>query len=154
MEMTGGCKGDCSCSEKVPVISGSKANIETENVGVEDIWGDDDIEDLQNSTADIKRMHTKQGYLDGISNAKESSLQEGFDDLYPKGAQLGIAVGGILGALASNSDQELFKQAKEELNISRVLQKEYFNQDLDLKEEKAPEIVSKWQEIVQNLEKK
>lgn len=108
-----GCSGDCSCKDT--------------SAWDDDVWGDDDVK----ATADIERAHHKQGYLDGLTQAKESSLQEGFDDAFPKGAQLGVEVGLLL-AKAMCTDEETFKRAKEELNITKVLAKKYFNEDVEL----------------------
>lgn len=153
--MSGKCNDDCACSGKQESeISTKNTLAENEDSDVDDIWGDDDIEELPNSTADIKRKHEKQGYLEGITNAKESSLQGGFDDLFPKGAQLGITVGNILGELHSYNDPELFERAKSELNISQVLHKKYFDEGLELKNNPEHEVIAKWKKIVQNLEKK
>lgn len=152
--MSSKCNGDCSCTSKAGSgISDQREMTKNETNGIDDIWGDDDIEELDNSTADIKRMHMKQGYLDGITNAKESSLQDGFDDLFPKGAELGIIVGNILGLLISCDDQELFDQAKSELNISQVLHSRYFDEDLELRSTGEHEVIAKWQNVVQNLGK-
>lgn len=153
--MTSKCSGNCSCTSKVDLeVSDEKEMSGTEINAVDDIWGDDDIEELDNSTADIKRMHTKQGYLDGITNAKESSLQDGFDELFPKGAELGIIVGNILGSLISYDDPELFDQAKSELNISQVLHKKHFDDDLELQNNSQHEVIAKWQNVVHSLENK
>lgn len=152
--MSSKCNGDCSCVSKVDSDVSDKREMKSnETNGIDDIWGDEDIEELDNSTADIKRMHSKQGYLDGITNAKESSLQDGFDNLFPKGAELGIIVGNILGSLIS-CDQELFDQAKSELNISQVLHKRYFDEDLELRSASEHEVIAKWQNVVRNLESK
>ena len=153
--MSSKCNGDFSCTSKVYSGVADKTEMtKNESNDIDDIWGDDDIEELPNSTADIKRKHEKQGYLEGITNAKESSLQGGFDDLFPKGAQLGITVGNILGELHSYNDPELFERAKSELNISQVLHKKYFDEGLELKNNPEHEVIAKWKKIVQNLEKK
>ncbi|EGV61547.1 hypothetical protein CANTEDRAFT_107700 [Yamadazyma tenuis ATCC 10573] len=121
----------------------------------DDVWGDSDGEDdiitkNSSSTAEIKRVHTKQGYLDGLSNAKESSLQQGFDDGYPKGGELGIMVGRILATVLSY-DTELFLQCKQELIISKVLNKGYFNSNLDIEDLEAHEVLQKWLKICSDL---
>ena len=54
----------------------------------DDIWSDDDTKLIPQN--DIIRSHYKKGYVDGITQAKESSLQQGFDDGYPEGAKLGL----------------------------------------------------------------
>ena len=66
--MSSKCNGDCSCTSKVDSGVADKTEMtKNESNDIDDIWGDDDIEELDNSTADIKRMHSKQGYLDGIN---------------------------------------------------------------------------------------
>lgn len=114
----------------------------------DDVWGSDDEHQL--TTADLKRNHIKQGYLDGLSNAKESSLQQGFDDGFPKGASLGILVGTILSTVRSY-DERLFDECKEELNITKVLKKEYFDENLDLSNKENHAVLRKWQNIVKEI---
>lgn len=115
--------------------------------GIDDIWGDDD--EMVTANADIKRSHEKQGYLDGLSNAKESSLQGGFDEAFPQGAQVGIAVGKILAIVNSSGDDDLFKQAKKELNITKILDRKYFDADLQIQREH--EVLVKWDAISKKL---
>ncbi|KAK6458467.1 uncharacterized protein RJT20DRAFT_32018 [Scheffersomyces xylosifermentans] len=138
------CEGECSCSKKgtTDVQISSSANKDSND----DVWDEDRS---VSSNADIQRSHEKQGYLDGLSHAKESSLQAGFDTAFPSGAQLGIAVGKILGKLRSHNDEALFIQGKQELNIGKIMDKKYFNDELELAGEH--EIISKWQKIVENL---
>lgn len=106
-----------------------------------DVWGSDD-ESL--TTRDVERTHTKQGYLDGLSNAKESSLQQGFDEGFPKGAGLGIKIGHILSTIKSY-DESMFDQCKRELNITRVLHKKYFDEHLEITSIHDP--IVKWERI-------
>lgn len=125
------CCGDTNCLK-------NKKEIDEEE---DDIWG----EELEvNSTADIKRIHTKQGYLDGLSHAKESSLQSGFDEAYPSGADIGIQVGFILSTILSMVPDQ-FEACKKELAISNVLNKEFFSDDLDMSHN---DVLSKWSTIV------
>ncbi|KAK9453988.1 hypothetical protein V1511DRAFT_503864 [Dipodascopsis uninucleata] len=63
---------------------------------------EEDSDQLSNRTlsADIlrlKREHSQQGYIDGITAAKPSSVQPAFDEGYPMGSAFGIVVGKILG---------------------------------------------------------
>lgn len=115
----------------------------------EDIWGDDD-DMTSTTTAEIKRIHTKQGYLDGLSNAKESSLQSGFDDGYPKGGQLGVLVGCILSTILSYKP-ELFDTCKKELAISNVLSRGHFNDDLEIEDVDKHEVLRKWKDICEQV---
>lgn len=117
---------------------------------VDDVWEENDSKELESSTADIRRMHKKQGYLDGLMRAKESSLQAGFDDLFPKGAALGITAGYILAQLVSEKDDNLLQQAKQELNISKLLSKKYFTSTLEIKGDEHP-VIKQWEEKVAGL---
>ena len=150
------CQEDCSCkNNEAPT---TKTTATTTNVGDgpgpgpipgnnddvdDDIWSDDDTKLIPQN--DIIRSHYKKGYVDGITQAKESSLQQGFDDGYPEGAKLGIKVGEILANLINqckdrnrqgddddDDDEQLvrFNEAKKELNIVNVLKKSYFDEDL------------------------
>ncbi|EGW30181.1 uncharacterized protein SPAPADRAFT_144027, partial [Spathaspora passalidarum NRRL Y-27907] len=132
------CQGDCSCKEPVVPIQSSQ------NIEDDDIWGDDDPKSLN----DINRAHHKQGYLDGLVHQQEDSLQQGFDEGFPKGAELGVQVGRILSTLKLNN-QDLFNQAKEELNIVNVLDRKYFDAKLNMNEE-IP-VIAKWLKIIHEL---
>lgn len=116
---------------------------------VADVWGDDDGDDYvklaDQSTADLKRAHTKKGYLDGLTRAQESSLQGGFDVAFPKGAELGVEVGRLLAIICSYKDEKLISEAKRELNISKVLDGKYFNDELELIDDS---LLKKWSTIV------
>ena len=113
---------------------------------IDDIWGSDN----EDTTAEIRRTHTKQVYLDGLSHAQELSLQNGFDKGFPKGASLGIVVGQILSTVLS-FDRELFVQCKEELNISKVLSKSYFDKDLEMSDINSHPVLNKWKTICEEL---
>lgn len=91
-----------------------------------DIWGSDE-ENIQ-VYADLHRAHHNQGYLDGIVNQQEHSLQRGFDAGFPQGALLGREVGKLL---ANRHGTETFELIKKELNIAKVLDKKYFDDQLD-----------------------
>lgn len=93
---------------------------------IEDVWGSDD-ENIS-THADLKRAHVNTGYLDGLTQAQESSLQAGFDAGFPKGADLGKRVGRIL-ALALGSPE--LAHAKTELNIAKVLDQKFFSDELE-----------------------
>lgn len=175
------CQEDCSCkNNEAPT---TKTTATTTNVGDgpgpgpipgnnddddDDIWSDDDTKLIPEN--DIIRSHYKKGYVDGITQAKESSLQQGFDDGYPEGAKLGIKVGEILANLINqckdrnrqgddddddDDDEQLvrFNEAKKELNIVNVLKKSYFDEDLNLKksndnketDESYHELINKWE---------
>lgn len=103
----------------------------------EDVWGSD--EESIAVYADLKRAHGKQGYLDGLVNQQEASLQKGFDSGFPIGADLGRDVGRILARLHGTP---AFKEAVEALNVSKILDKKYFDDQLDLAKSNHPIISS------------
>ncbi|RLV92782.1 Uncharacterized protein YAE1 [Spathaspora sp. JA1] len=129
------CEGNCSCKEQ-PIIHSPSQNTS------DDIW---DEEEDPKPLQDINRAHYKQGYLDGLVYQQEDSLQQGFDQGFPEGAKLGIQVGKILAVLKLKNEQ-LFEQAKLELNIVKVLDKKYFDDKLNVISE-IPTI-SKWLDII------
>lgn len=101
----------------------------------DDIWGSD--EESISVHADLKRAHHNQGYVDGITRQQEQSLQNGFDEGFPQGAQLGREVGKILAKLHGTSQ---FPLAKTDLNVTKILDKKYFDEQLDLRTKTHPEI--------------
>ncbi|KAH3664289.1 hypothetical protein OGAPHI_004641 [Ogataea philodendri] len=130
----------------------------------DDVWLSDDEEFKPNTSemygsienepkhADLlslKRKHAKQGYLDGISKAKEESLQQGFDDGYPIGARIGALVGEILASLKLLLDSSMisvndYDTALKELNITKVLQPEFFDSKLNIAGERTHPAIQKW----------
>lgn len=125
-----------------------------------DIWGSDSEVTLESpDIAKLRKLHHKQGYLEGITKAKESTLQHGFDTGYPQGAALGIEIGEIVGSLqiwSAQSDErgerakELLMRAKRELHISKVLSWRYFDDELNLPEKGHP-LILQWRELLDSL---
>lgn len=143
--------GSCGCKKNEPLVGLNDTARETDD----DVWADDDEAEYSmkdQSTADLKRTHTKQGYLDGLTQAQESGLQQGFDEAFPKGAQLGIEVGRILSRIWCYKDvrKDLFEQAKQELAITKILDRKYFDNDLESKGEH--EIIARWKNILNELQ--
>lgn len=121
------CTGQCT--SKAEVLS----NIQRGNFSDhDDIWASDD--ENVSEHADRRRAQMNQGYLDGLTAAQELGLQSGFDSGYPEGAALAIRVGQILARLQGT---DRFQQAKRELNITKVLDTQYYDKDLDVKEQHA-----------------
>lgn len=114
------CTGSCK-SKPRPL----KADIPSVD-GDDDVWASDD--ESVSAVADRRRAQLNQGYLDGLTSAQEVGLQNGFDEGYPEGAKLAIRVGRILARLHGSED---FEQAKRELNIAKVLDRKYYNEQLD-----------------------
>ena len=95
--------------------------------------------------SDIIRLqteHTTVGYREGITVAKESSLQAGFDEGFSLGACVGLKAGLLLGllegiaeAIRGREDEDsvklakLFDEAREELGTGNVFSAEYWAED-------------------------
>ena len=110
----------------------------------DDFWGSGEESESRNEESTeirkLRSVHSKRGYLDGITSAKEDNLQAGFDESFPLGAQYGIDVGKILGGLQmlvsiyGDEDPELREQMKlvqEELRINKVLAKRHFDEEMN-----------------------
>ncbi|KAK0387911.1 hypothetical protein NLU13_4156 [Sarocladium strictum] len=95
--------------------------------------------------SDMRRLeteHTTAGYREGLTAAKASSVQAGFDEGFSLGASLGQAVGQVLGTLegileavrttqseAASSTEALLTEAREDLNVERLFAPEYWAPD-------------------------
>ncbi|KAE9962473.1 hypothetical protein BLS_000287 [Venturia inaequalis] len=90
--------------------------------------------------SDIQRLqsqHSTAGYREGITTSKGTFMQEGFDEGYMLGAELGMRGGWIIGVLegvargGQGVDQVkiLLKEARQELSIKSLYAPEYFGQD-------------------------
>ncbi|CDR39960.1 CYFA0S04e00936g1_1 [Cyberlindnera fabianii] len=155
-----------------------RTKVESPDISDDDIWASDggefhpnvDDGDFYGERTDrpenaeiaaVRRVHAKQGYLAGLSSAKEESLQQGFDEGYPSGAIIGLEVGKILGTLqllssfngvAGTKAKELLSTAKTELHIKKVLHRRYFDDNVQLPEE-GHTVVNKWKIEVEQLVK-
>lgn len=126
MSCTGECKVPKNLKRKKSLLSADD----------DDIWASDDDIDTY---ADLQRAHVTQGYIDGITQAKEAGLQKGFDEGFPHGATLGCRVGRILALLHGRPE---FDQAKKELNVASVLSKDHFDDSLN---QEHHSLVEKWE---------
>lgn len=145
----------------------------TESAENSDIWGDSDDEVYRNNDefygvrpevpenndiVALRRIHAKQGYLAGISSQKEETLQNGFDNGYPVGASIGVEIGKIIGNLqiltthsnstVSEKAKELLIQAESELHIRKVLNKKYFDEDINIQ---SHPLINHWNDEVKLL---
>ncbi|KAI7283456.1 hypothetical protein KC345_g2919 [Hortaea werneckii] len=106
----------------------------------------------------LRSLHVTGGYREGIAVSKEKHMQEGFDEGYTLGAELGLKAGWCLGALegighalvastvsqpaaekTSDSDQndlvsldstrKLLESAEEELKVENLFGRTYFGED-------------------------
>lgn len=110
------------------------------------------LTDRHNASSDpsdiprLRRIHVTNGYRDGIAASKEQHVQTGFDEGYALGAELGMRVGWILGALeglihavpagASEDDtvtkeqvNEVFARAETDLRAENLYGEQYFGGD-------------------------
>ena len=81
----------------------------------EDVWRDEE----PSETTLAKFALKNQGYLDGLTVQKNKSVQIGFDEGYPAGADVGYRVGYILGTLQALGKLEQLEVAKRELSKKR-----------------------------------
>ncbi|KAH8169800.1 ABC1 domain containing protein [Sarocladium implicatum] len=96
--------------------------------------------------SDMRRLetdHTTAGYREGLTAAKASSVQAGFDEGFSLGAALGQVAGQILGTIegveealrgtdqveTSASVAALLAEAREELRVERLFAAEYWAPD-------------------------
>ncbi|KAL7947940.1 hypothetical protein V8C42DRAFT_342931 [Trichoderma barbatum] len=102
--------------------------------------------------SDMRRLeteHTTAGYREGISAAKERTVQAGFDEGFSLGATIGLAAGQLLGILegiedalksrlsgrADNEDEEataaskLLAEARDELSVLKIFSSDYWAPD-------------------------
>lgn len=101
------------------------------------------------SIQSLKRKHEKQGYLDGITKARELSLQQGFDEGYPIGSQIGEIVGQLIAKTytrfeAKKITQEDRKRCFKELQIENVLQSKYFDDSLSISDPRNHKVIEYW----------
>lgn len=106
--------------------------------------------------SDMRRLeaeHATAGYREGISAAKERTVQAGFDEGFSLGATIGLAAGQLLGTLegiddalknrlggqassqdgqntaAATSTSELLTEAREELSVPKIFSPAYWAPD-------------------------
>ncbi|KAK0668326.1 hypothetical protein QBC41DRAFT_123649 [Cercophora samala] len=143
---------------------------EPENGQFDDVWGDDDddtnMQDfIPSSTTTtisssererdinrLKSLHSKTGYIDGITHAKATSVQAGFDEGFTLGANIGSRAGVLLGiiegfvaafglqSISTSPPQPwetaearrleiLLNEARQELDVRSVFAKDWFCDD-------------------------
>lgn len=90
----------------------------------------------------LQQEHTTAGYRDGITFAKASSVQSGFDEGFGLGASIGLKVGRLLGILEGIANalptslplekeelSNLLADARKDLDLRVVLGESYWNND-------------------------
>lgn len=87
----------------------------------------------------LQQEHETAGYRDGITAAKATSVQAGFDEGYGLGATIGLRAGELLGVLEGLANavsvdrrdrlQRLWDEARGELSVQAVFGKEYWAED-------------------------
>ncbi|KAI3405080.2 YAE1 [Candida oxycetoniae] len=145
----------CYRNDKQGPYNNFQESVETQS---RNIWEEDGASDNESSVRlannEIIRQHQKQGYVDGLAAHQETSLQMGFDDAFPHGAQLGIDVGRILARAKINQEikevdskevqnnKDLFNEAKRALHITNILDQRFFDTELNLSQ--SHELIKKW----------
>ena len=79
--------------------------------------------------AKLRSVHITQGYREGIANNKTTKLQQGFDEGYRLGAEVGARAGWILGVLESTGSTKLLENANKELSLKELFGPAYFDED-------------------------
>lgn len=115
------------------------------------------------SLQSLRRLHSKQGYLAGLTSHKEESLQKGFDEGFPMGADLGLKIGQLIGQLhgvmalncidneeVKSRARELVEGIKRDCGIKKVLNAKYFDEKVDFKDEVHP-VFDKWEKEVKRF---
>ncbi len=87
---------------------------------------------LQSDIPQLRRTHVTNGYREGLSAAKETSLQTGFDVGFPIGAAAGMKAGWIIGVLQGlersgrpedkEKVQKVLKLAREGLSLEDIVE--------------------------------
>jgi len=77
----------------------------------------------------LRSIHNTEGYRDGIANNKTAKIQQGFDEGYRLGAEVGARAGWILGVLESTGSAKLLEDANKELNLKELFGPQYFDED-------------------------
>lgn len=141
-----------------PSIQDTTADANQTNNILDDVFGDDDggmapdrprnhehhqesitLRPEQHHPSDIPRLqqeHTTAGYRDGITVAKATSIQSGFDEGFGLGATIGLKTGRLLGLLegiaaatAGEEEALLLNQARTELGVRSVFGEAFWNVD-------------------------
>lgn len=103
-------------------------------------------EDFVSDVPYLRRIHTTNGYRDGIAASKERDIQAGFDEGYSLGATTGSRCGYIVGVLEgmvravkkskaeSNAQavthlEAILKDARDCLSVQKVFSPDYFNEE-------------------------
>ncbi|QDS68492.1 hypothetical protein FKW77_010859 [Venturia effusa] len=160
-------------SSRLTLDSETNSDILTESLNSVHLQERSDIPRLQS-------QHSTAGYREGIQSSKGSFMQEGFDEGYMLGAELGMRGGWIIGVLEGvarggqgvDRVRIMLNEARQELSIKGLYAPEYFGQDgiwtydvgekvEDQKEEEldfrkvaaAHPLIEKWMGVVETLAK-
>jgi hypothetical protein len=149
---------------------------------VDDVWGSAPSSPMPNDAVHpsdmlrLQREHTTAGYREGITVAKEGSMQKGFDEGFSLGASVGLVAGQLLGmlegiaeAVRGREDDDakttvrLLSEAKEDLSMAKIFGVEYWEEDGNWKFDVVPKnggeilfsdvagahpLVRKWMQVV------
>lgn len=108
---------------------------------LDDVFGDASDAHLASTEAPLpsdmprlEREHVTAGYRDGVTAAKGTDVQAGFDEGFSLGAEVGKRVGEILGLLegiheAVGGDDGLVRRVREDLAAEKVFGKGFWFED-------------------------
>ncbi|KAH6888145.1 hypothetical protein B0T10DRAFT_69326 [Thelonectria olida] len=164
-------------------------DIQAANDALDDVFGSDSTSPIfehhdafpgTSHPSDMRRLqaeHSTAGYREGVTVAKESSLQAGFDEGFSLGASIGLKAGQLLGVIEGIADavrgledadslrvKGLVREAREDLSIATIFKPDYWAEDGNWKYEvpapgaedevvfsdvaKAHPLIRKWTAIV------
>lgn len=86
-------------------------------------------EDTFPDAAKLRSVHNTTGYRNGISESKTAKLQQGFDEGYVLGAEVGALAGRILGVVEAVGSVKLRERASKELSVESLFGRDYFGED-------------------------
>ncbi|KAF7845906.1 hypothetical protein BT93_L0117 [Corymbia citriodora subsp. variegata] len=134
-----------------------------------DIWDNSPSPTLRTTSSEIisdlpaiRRQHMTDGYREGLAIGKARVMQTGFDSGYPLGLSYALRIGKLLGVLEGvigckgvveremSEIQKMYKTAKQELSIARLLYgvtDEQVMNDGELKSSMET-VVNKWEQVV------
>lgn len=153
---------------------------------LDDVWGSEPSSPTTYEQPDavhpsdmlrLQREHTTAGYREGITAAKDGSIQKGFDEGFSLGASVGLVAGQLLGflegiaeAVRGREDDEakntvrLAMEARADLSTAKIFGVEYWQEDGNWKFDVVPKegseilfsdvanahpLVKKWTQVVE-----
>lgn len=155
-----------------PHIVHAQVDVSASNDALDDVFGSGPSAVIDSAVhpSDMHRLqteHTNAGYLEGVTIAKEGSVQAGFDEGFSLGASVGLVAGQLLGVVEGVAEaaknEDLVREAREELSVGKIFAEKYWAEDGNWKYDvpsddvvfadvaNAHPLVRKWNGIVDEL---